>query len=441
MPAKNKPIYLPSLKGRIGKWAFYSTLMKFSELNERVQLSGEIYQNKNLSDMIQRAIGKGRADNIARYIMTEEERFFPSMVVAVFDGSPNWLEFSISTTRAPRRFNEDLLDLAKLDSFGFLELTGAEQLFPLDGQHRLAGIRKALQEANSAESYIPDDEIAVMLVAHEPSKLGRIRSRRLFTVLNKRATPVKKHETIALDEDDVMAIATRHLVEKFKPFSAGKIVSYRTNANIPLGDDDTFTTIVTLYDIMQEIFRPLSKRRLDELRFNRPSDDWLTVYLEVAEAYFVLVSNYFPEVDRALRSRTASSIISMHRHDEGGHILFRPVGQKLLSQLVSSFIKSRWTSEFESTQYDPTKVLRQARSCLSDAFKEFSDLPTDLGQRPYADLIWIPETRKMSIGRLPIVRDIVLKRYGLIKPLSERRLGERLQRSIGTEFSVDDFLW
>jgi DNA sulfur modification protein DndB len=77
------PAYLPALKGRMGDWAFYTTLMKLSEVNERIWLSDEIYQNKGLSDMVQRLVKSERAKEISEYLKTENERFFPAMVVAV----------------------------------------------------------------------------------------------------------------------------------------------------------------------------------------------------------------------------------------------------------------------------------------------------------------------------------------------------------------------
>ena len=441
MKNANDRTYLPALKGRIGKWAFYTTLMKFSEVNARIRFSHELYKNKNLSDMVQRTVNSDRAKKIAEYLQSEEERFFPAMVVAVFHGAPNWLEFSIRSKGAPNNFDSTLLDLAKLESFGLLELTGRENLFPIDGQHRLAGIRRALSDTDSERSHLSDDEITVTLIAHEPNATGRIRSRRLFTLLNKRAVPVKKHETIALDEDDVMAIATRYLVEQYTPFARGKVVSYRTNANIPLADETTFTTIVSLYDMMEEIYQPFSKRKTEELKFNRPTEPWLSAYLKTSEAYFNLMFKHFPEVGNCLRSQNPRKFILKHRHDGGGHFLFRPVGQKVLSQVISTYIQSVWKYEFENSNYEPVFVSQQARKCLSQAFKQFHDLPTLLSVRPYADLIWIPATGKMAISRASILRDIILKRYGLIKPLVDRKLGERLRRSIGPNFRVEDFLW
>ena len=432
--------YLPALKGRIGSWAFYTTLMKFSEVKERIFYSEEIYQNRQLSDMIQRTITSSRASTISEYLKSDDERFFPAMVVAVFEGEPKWLEFSISSKSNNTEFDSSLLDLAKLDSFGFLELTGGEKLFPLDGQHRLAGIRKVLMDLPS-DSDLPNDEISVMLVAHEPSDIGRIRSRRLFTVLNKRAVPVKKHETIALDEDDIMAIATRHLVEEFRPLSRNKVVSYRTEANIPSTDNTTFTTIITLYDTLHELFKSLKKRGVENLRFNRPNDDWLNTYLKTAETYFELVLRHFADIKICLESDIPSKIISKHRHKNGGHILFRPVGQKLLSQLVSTYIRRHWKLEFENSANRPDFALERTIECLNQAFNFFKDLPIDLAKPPYANLIWMPETRKMAVSRSSIVRDLILKRYDLITPRVDNGLNERLRRSVGERFSNEDFVW
>ena len=67
------------------------------------------------------------------------------MVVAVFDGEPNWLELSISPGDHESVVDVSSLDISKVDAFGVLALKGKERLFPLDGQHRLSGIREALK--------------------------------------------------------------------------------------------------------------------------------------------------------------------------------------------------------------------------------------------------------------------------------------------------------
>ncbi len=435
------PTYLPALKGRIGKWALYTTLMTLDEVNERIYLSDEIYQNKNLSDMVQRSIKSGRAENIATYLKNEDERFFPAMVVAVFEGAPNWLEFSIRRQNDNLEFDPNALDRAKLDSFGFLALTGKEQLFPLDGQHRLAGIREALSDSRRENEYLGEEEVTVMLVAHDPSESGRTRSRRLFTTLNKRAVSVKKHETIALDEDDVMAIATRHLVEKFDPLSRSGVVSFRTSANITPSDTNVFTSIVTLYDLLFDLFKAVSKRSADELKYNRPDDEWTDVYRGCAECFSTSLMEFFPETERCLSANNPEDVIAKNRRLDGGHFLFRPVGLRMISQLVAAAVKPSITAIFEDPKQSPPVVRQAVVDEIRKAVAVFSDLPTELAEKPYAGLIFDPDTHKISVGRAALVRDVILRKYDLIKPGVDKALTARIKRSVGDQYSAEDFLW
>ena len=441
MTQRLTPLYLPCLKGQIGTWAFYSTIMKFSEVAERISLSDEIYKNKRLSDMIQRSVSKRRATQIAHYLRNEPERFFPAMVVAVFEGKPNWLEFSITNRGADPEFDISSLDISKLYALGFLSLSGDERLFPLDGQHRLAGIREALRREEMEDGFLGDDEVTVTLVAHEPSENGRTRSRRLFTTLNKRAVSVKKHDRIALDEDDVMAIATRHLVERFPPFAKEGIISFRPVANISVDNKQEFTTIITLYDILSILLRAISNRSTKTLEFNRPDEEWLHVYLECSQFFFSMMIDTFPEVKQCLIGDGSSEAISRNRRDDGGHILFRPVGQKLLAQLVAAFSKTVWTDKFESTSISTESARVFATRTIKNAYRKFEQMPTELSERPYNGLIWDSITRTMQVRRASLLRDVILKQYGLLQPSIDRGLDKRLKDSLGDEYSLSNFVW
>ena len=90
---------------------------------------------------------------------------------------------------------------AAIESVGFLTLRGDEKLFPLDGQHRLAGIKRAMRDGVTHS----DDAVSVIFLGHRNTADGLEATRRLFTTLNKTARPVSKSAVIALDEDDVTA--------------------------------------------------------------------------------------------------------------------------------------------------------------------------------------------------------------------------------------------
>jgi DNA sulfur modification protein DndB len=149
----------------------------------------------------------------------------------------------------------------------------------------------------------------------------------------------------------------------------------------------------------------------------------------------------FPEVNACLSGSNSSEIIAKNRHEDGGHILFRPVGQKLLAQLVAEATRGVLDVAFEDDKNDPEQVKKKALEAIKSAFEIFADLPTDLGQIPYSGLIWEPETQKMQVGRATLLRDIILKRYGLVKPSVDGKLASRLKSSLGDARELDEFLW
>ena len=206
-------LVLPALRGIMGNRAYYSCLMSLQELAARVGYAADIHFNKSLSDMIQRVLEDKRSRDIAAYLKDTPDRFFSSLVVAAYDGEPNW--HPLSDVRS-RYTDQELLPLSDetIQSVGFLTFRGDEKLFALDGQHRLAGIKRAIRDGMPESS----DEVSVIFLEHRNTAEGLRATRRLFTTLNKTARPVAKHAVIALDEDDVMAICVRRLIEESRFF-------------------------------------------------------------------------------------------------------------------------------------------------------------------------------------------------------------------------------
>jgi DNA sulfur modification protein DndB len=190
--------FLPALRGRFGDWAYYSCLMSLRDLSERVTFAEEIHKSKGLSQLIQRQLKSGRSRDIAKYLKTNTERFFNSLVVAVYGGDPAWHQ--LDEIRPQKKSELDIAAVSEdaIASIGFLSFTGEEQLFALDGQHRLAGIQLAVK----SDATLGEDEVSVIFVSHQNTEKGLRRTRRLFTTLNKTAKAVSKGEIIALDESD-----------------------------------------------------------------------------------------------------------------------------------------------------------------------------------------------------------------------------------------------
>jgi DNA sulfur modification protein DndB len=100
------------------------------------------------------------------YLKTQE-RFFNSLVLATYGGNPDWLEVGDFHSNTDPKILSEIEEFA-LDAMGFLRLTGSEKIFAIDGQHRLAGIKRAINE----ELPLNDDEVPVILVGHIANQNG-----------------------------------------------------------------------------------------------------------------------------------------------------------------------------------------------------------------------------------------------------------------------------
>lgn len=171
----------------MGDRAYYSCLMSLREIASRVNYAKDIHSSQSLSDLIQRALEDKRSKEIAAYLRDTSDRFFNSLVVAVYDGEPLWHPLSHVESRY---IEQDHLELNEetIESVGFLTLRGDEKLFALDGQHRLAGIKRAIDDRMLSS----DDEVSVIFLGHKNTSDGLAATRRLFTTLNKTARPVAK---------------------------------------------------------------------------------------------------------------------------------------------------------------------------------------------------------------------------------------------------------
>ena len=211
------PMTIPALRAVMGERVYFVAALSLGEVAARISFAREVHTSEALNDLIQRRLNLGRAEQIAKYLSDEKQRFFNAIVVGVYAGNPTWQDFGDIQPENP---DDDLaIPSYASDTFGFLRFSGREKLFAIDGQHRLAGIRKAVSD--NAE--LCDERMAVIFIAHEAGDAGLQKTRRLFTVLNKTAKPVLKGDIIALDEDDMMAIVTRRFVDAGPYFNQGQV--------------------------------------------------------------------------------------------------------------------------------------------------------------------------------------------------------------------------
>ncbi len=327
-------LVIPCLKGRIGDgddaWFYYIGLMSFKEIALRVKLPKEIdlkYGEKDLKlgEWIQRDLTQERTKRIVEYINSQSQRFFNSLILGIFDGKPYWQELNISKAQGILEEGEENQLKYLSETIGILTLDGTESIFAIDGQHRAIGIREAIKN----NTKISDDEVPVIFVAHKMTIEGNVRTRRLFSTLNRYAKPVNKSEIIALSEDDNCAIITRLIIDNFSLLKDKILIN--KNRSISIENTDSFTNIMVLYDILDRILTdkvvygirvkgseraPYLTNRISEIDIQRDYKKCVTIISEVLTA--IPSFNIFLKADFVNRKLKSTNLI------------FRPIGQNIL---------------------------------------------------------------------------------------------------------------
>lgn len=395
MNTKSK-LLLPALRGNMGDWVYYTCLMPIQELATRVEYAQDIHGDKALSKLIQRSLEGKRSEQIANYLEKTSERFFNSLVLATYEGHPEWLEVGNFQSTSDLAV-VDVIGEQGLDTLGFLSLSGKEKIFAIDGQHRLAGIKRAIADRFD----FGRERISVIFVAH--SEKQRERTRRLFTTLNKTAKAVKKWHVIALDEDDTMAITARRMVETSDWFASPKIL-IEASDNLPSTNRVALTTISNLYDVLKQIFKHRIGKTTDtSLRFFRPSDKELEKFHGYAMKFFEALAQSFPAIGELFSSTSPARVTQRFRGENGGHALFRPVGLNAFTTVAIAFAKHHEVT-------------------LPEAVRQLAVLPTDLSARPYRGVVWDADRKKMVVTGKKVLVDLLAYMVGLPTDLEKLRL-------------------
>lgn len=309
---------IPAIRSKMGIWFYYVSSLSFKEVSEHVKdIDDELHHSVLLSEMIQRSI-TSNYKSIANYIETQDERFFNSLILAIYDGQPKWNEIRIE--------NEDGNDNYNL---GIITLTGEEKIFPVDGQHRVAGIKKALQD----KPEMGNERVPVIFVGHSKDEMGMQRTRRMFSTLNRYAKPVSLRDIIALDEDDVVAIASRNLIDSADLFVADRILDSK-NKSIPESNEMALTTIITYYECNKELLwlhvKNVDVKGLDEKNIkgrakineyirHRPSDEVVSAFTKECKEFWDAIINECSDI------KNPSERVGRYRDGNGGHLFFRPI--------------------------------------------------------------------------------------------------------------------
>lgn len=410
---------IPAIRATIGDWIYYVTTLTFQQVKDNVsKVDEELHRSESLKELIQRSVTNNYL-SIKNYILNQPELFFNSLVLAVYDDYPNWREIEIT------------YDGEETYQLGLLDFPGQHKIFPLDGQHRVEGIKAALEE----NPQLGSQQIAAIFVGHKNDEMGMRRSRRLFSTLNRYAKPVTMDDIIALDEDDSIAIVTRELLETFDLFTSNRVTKNKNKA-IQDNDKTSFTSIITLYDCNYELLKLFRKKRKIEapndardfrtfseyLKF-RPEDIEVELFNNFCTAFWTAFANSFEVIQTYLSNQSQNPAAAFRNSENGGNLLFRPVG---LYPIIQAAIEIH-----KRTQYD-----------FATIFNQMNELNFSINEKPWRQVVWNPYEHLMIMGNQGITKLLVqfLFDRSILRPFEIRNLQLKYAAAISHDGEIENVL-
>jgi len=309
--------------------------MTYRQVATQARFHYDLSQNQELRTFFE--FNSSHSVALSEFLSSSTERFLPGLIVTVRGGNPQYTPIRLDY---PHGLFEGLTS-----QLGVLTFDGTQAYFVLDGQHRLRAIKDAIRQ----NPELGKEDICVLIVTHYDTPDGRMRTRRLFSNINRNAKPTGTGENIALDEDRGLAILTRRLLDEhdfLKEDGRVKVI-VRTGeegeltlakGNVSKTDPKAWTTFTVLYDMLKYLAFDLpSAIQSDSVR---PTDDVLdssyTILAGRLDDLLKHCGNLRPRLEETISARD----LRAPKDAEGeGHPFMRPVIQKAVARVAAEIMK------------------------------------------------------------------------------------------------------
>ncbi|MEH6625621.1 MAG: DNA sulfur modification protein DndB [Motiliproteus sp.] len=334
----------PSLRGVFGSWVYYPALMSFEQVNELVTTSQEIRESPNLDDYLQRGL-TNNVSSIVKYIKDSDDRFFNSIILGVFESVPEWNTLDFSSVDILDNKQKEIIE----KSMGLLVFDGREEIFAIDGQHRVEAIKRIFRDGNES-----NEQVSVIFVSHKDDELGKPRTRRLFSDLNKKSQRVSSGELAIIDEEDIENIVARRIYSKYKRIPSG-LISLSKTAPVSAKESKSFTNLLSIV----KVCRTISKFRIKKKSLKYTKSEIDLVYKDVC-CFFDVLFDTFPEIENSFNDQDLTTKLRL----ADKNCLMRPIGLDILSTVYLSCLKENKLNTFKD------KISNVNFSMESEYFKD-----------------------------------------------------------------------
>lgn len=397
---KYQSLNLPCLRGSVGNWVYYCTIMSFKEL-ERIDTNHKIKEDKNLDKWLQRKLSE-RVQGIKKYLLSESERFFNSIIVGVYGELPDWYSLDISVLE--EKFKIHISEGVK-ESLGVLSLSGKEILFTIDGQHRIEAIKRARSEN---EDRFKTDELSVIFVGHTDDEKGYIRTRKLFATINREARKPSPNDLAIIDETYAYNIVARMLYARYDNFKEKIILT--DNYDLDRNEHIHFTNLLNLVEVNKKLFKAAKFR---ESKYSSPSyEKREELYLVATEFYDFVISN-ITEYKEFFGGNKALNKFRNATHKKPLNLLFIPIGINLIAEIYTHF------------------KINNKLPILKELINKFD---FDLYKGTFKYIFFNPIKNKIEVGNKTLGKNLALYLLGeKITPTSSA-----LKKSLAKAYSINE---
>ena len=220
-------VHVPAMRGKMGSRTYYACLMPMSGVPQFFKFTN--WAGISPEDREQRVLNEKRIPDLATYIEENEDDYLFSSITASYKAEPTFVPY------------------AEGADIGTLKLQLGDELIINDGQHRCAGIVRAL------ESGVPikQDHLSVLLFPWESTD----RVQQMFSDLNRFVQKTSKSLDILFDKRDEVAAATLAAIEQVPVLR-----ELTDKENVSLGVKSTkLFTLAALYDANVELLKGREK--------------------------------------------------------------------------------------------------------------------------------------------------------------------------------------
>ena len=391
---------VPVIRGKMGGRDYFIGKMTFQELAAKVQFYEDLESSPDLDRLLQRQMRK-RSIDMTEYLLKQPERFYGAIIIAAWGGKPGYIKVKME--------DHPLLD--DDFEFGLLKFDGRQEYFALDGQHRL----KSVEEAIKRDPSLRNEEVSVIFLTHENTEEGNIKTRRLFHTLNKYAVKTTEGENIALDEDNVISIATRMLLRSdIKLLHPQVLELERKNLTQKKGASQ-FTSLAALYDFNKAVLETVYSYKKEYLKFRPDALHVENTYNGLASLWMELREEFTLLKEIEDKTRTPGELREPNGNPSAGHLLMRPLGLMIYGKILGSAISEKMESPIPAgSELDP----RIWRTIL----KRVKDLPMVVGDVPWRGTIF--RNNRMETGARTLAIHLSLYMLGFSSVDEDKLLGQ-----------------